>query len=170
MAINLCAFPTFIAHLLSRKKCTTALLGFSLFEMSLATIDSWCFVPLNWTHLCIFAVLRAGSHVYWCVFFALSNPDNTAGIRTQRSGFNRHEQNMYLLPIRVVDSGPPPLSSTGTLTIYVCSCDTGERAEVGAAPLLALSPSKAATSAAHERSSWAPFLLQKAIEWLLCSS
>ncbi|XP_075880949.1 cadherin-22 [Nelusetta ayraudi] len=50
--------------------------------------------------------------------------DNTAGIRTQRSGFNRHEQNVYLLPILVVDSGPPPLSSTGTLTIHVCGCDT----------------------------------------------
>uniref|UniRef100_A0A8C2J1F6 Cadherin-22 n=1 Tax=Cyprinus carpio TaxID=7962 RepID=A0A8C2J1F6_CYPCA len=50
--------------------------------------------------------------------------DNTAGIRTQRSGFNRQEQNVYLLPILVVDSGPPALSSTGTLTIHVCGCDT----------------------------------------------
>uniref|UniRef100_A0AAR2LDL2 Cadherin-22 n=1 Tax=Pygocentrus nattereri TaxID=42514 RepID=A0AAR2LDL2_PYGNA len=50
--------------------------------------------------------------------------DNTAGIRTQRSGFNRQEQNVYLLPIRVVDSGPPALSSTGTFTIRVCGCDT----------------------------------------------
>lgn len=58
----------------------------------------------------------------------LSGPhlDNTAGIRTQRSGFNRHEQNVYFLPILVVDSGPPSLSSTGTLTIHVCGCDTGE--------------------------------------------
>lgn len=50
--------------------------------------------------------------------------DNTAGIRTQRSGFNRQEQNVYLLPILVVDSGPPALSSTGTLTIHVCGCDS----------------------------------------------
>ncbi|KAG7478316.1 hypothetical protein MATL_G00079110 [Megalops atlanticus] len=50
--------------------------------------------------------------------------DNTAGIRTQRTGFNRQEQNVYLLPILVVDSGPPALSSTGTLTIHVCGCDT----------------------------------------------
>ncbi|XP_041747933.1 cadherin-22-like isoform X1 [Coregonus clupeaformis] len=49
--------------------------------------------------------------------------DNTAGIRTQRTGFNRHEQNVYLLPILVVDTGPPALSSTGTLTIHVCGCD-----------------------------------------------
>ncbi|XP_014850500.1 PREDICTED: cadherin-22 [Poecilia mexicana] len=50
--------------------------------------------------------------------------DNTAGIRTQKSSFNRHEQNVYFLPILVVDSGPPSLSSTGTLTIHVCGCDT----------------------------------------------
>uniref|UniRef100_A0A8C7Y9G6 Cadherin-22 n=1 Tax=Oryzias sinensis TaxID=183150 RepID=A0A8C7Y9G6_9TELE len=50
--------------------------------------------------------------------------DNTAGIHTQRSGFNRHEQNVYFLPILVVDSGSPSLSSTGTLTIHVCGCDT----------------------------------------------
>uniref|UniRef100_A0A671STC9 Cadherin-22 n=1 Tax=Sinocyclocheilus anshuiensis TaxID=1608454 RepID=A0A671STC9_9TELE len=57
--------------------------------------------------------------------FGLSDSvDNTAGIRTQRSGFNRQEQNVYLLPILVVDSGPPALSSTGTLTIHVCGCDT----------------------------------------------
>lgn len=30
---------------------------------------------------------------------------------------------MYLLPILVVDSGPPALSSTGTVTIHVCGCD-----------------------------------------------
>lgn len=42
------------------------------------------------------------------------------------AGFNRHEQNVYFLPILVVDSGPPSLSSTGTLTIHVCGCDTGE--------------------------------------------
>uniref|UniRef100_A0A671WPU5 Cadherin 22 n=1 Tax=Sparus aurata TaxID=8175 RepID=A0A671WPU5_SPAAU len=50
--------------------------------------------------------------------------DTTASIRTQRTGFNRHEQNVYFLPILVVDSEPPSLSSTGTLTIHVCGCDT----------------------------------------------
>lgn len=60
-------------------------------------------------------------------FSLWSHSDNTAGIRTQRSGFNRHEQNVYFLPILVVDSGPPSLSSTGTLTIHVCGCDTGEK-------------------------------------------
>lgn len=45
---------------------------------------------------------------------------------TQRSGFNRHEQNVYFLPILVEDSGPPSLSSTNTLTIHICGCDPGE--------------------------------------------
>lgn len=58
-------------------------------------------------------------------FFA-PRSDNTAGIRMEGAGFNRHEQNVYFLPILVVDSGPPSLSSTGTLTIHVCGCDTGE--------------------------------------------
>lgn len=56
----------------------------------------------------------------------LPPPDTTASIRTQRTGFNRHEQNVYFLPILVVDSEPPSLSSTGTLTIHVCGCDTGK--------------------------------------------
>ncbi|XP_038658958.1 cadherin-22-like isoform X3 [Scyliorhinus canicula] len=50
--------------------------------------------------------------------------ENTAGILTHRNGFNRQEQDIYLLPILVVDSGPPALSSTGTLTIRVCGCDS----------------------------------------------
>lgn len=45
-------------------------------------------------------------------------------MHTQRVGFNRQEQDVYLLPILVVDSGPPPLSSTGTLTIRICGCDS----------------------------------------------
>lgn len=31
---------------------------------------------------------------------------------------------MFFLPILVVDSGPPTLSSTGTLTIRICGCDS----------------------------------------------
>ncbi|XP_067904870.1 cadherin-22-like [Heterodontus francisci] len=50
--------------------------------------------------------------------------ENTAGILTHRNGYNRQEQDIYFLPILVVDSGPPALSSTGTLTIRVCGCDT----------------------------------------------
>ncbi|XP_077192273.1 cadherin-22 [Paroedura picta] len=56
-------------------------------------------------------------------FSLLDFTDNTAAVRTQRPGFNRQEQDLFLLPILVVDSGPPALSSTGTLTIHVCGCD-----------------------------------------------
>ncbi|KAM8798229.1 CAD22 protein, partial [Eudromia elegans] len=57
-------------------------------------------------------------------FSLLDVQDNTAAVHTQRVGFNRQEQDVYLLPILVVDSGPPALSSTGTLTIRVCGCDS----------------------------------------------
>ncbi|NXL91401.1 CAD22 protein, partial [Alectura lathami] len=57
-------------------------------------------------------------------FSLLDIKDNTAAVHTQRVGFNRQEQDVYLLPILVVDSGPPALSSTGTLTIRVCGCDS----------------------------------------------
>nr|XP_008013609.2 cadherin-22 isoform X2 [Chlorocebus sabaeus] len=50
--------------------------------------------------------------------------DNTAAVHTQHVGFNRQEQDVFFLPILVVDSGPPTLSSTGTLTIRICGCDS----------------------------------------------
>lgn len=50
--------------------------------------------------------------------------DNTAAVHTQHLGFNRQEQDVFFLPILVVDSGPPTLSSTGTLTIRICGCDS----------------------------------------------
>ncbi|XP_055084217.1 cadherin-12-like [Periophthalmus magnuspinnatus] len=51
--------------------------------------------------------------------------NNTAGIVTRRSGFLRHIQEEYLLPLVVEDSGYPAQSSTSTLTIRVCSCGPG---------------------------------------------
>ncbi|XP_030068673.1 cadherin-22 [Microcaecilia unicolor] len=75
---------------------------------------------------------QGGHHFYFTLapeatnnrhFTLLDVKDNTAAVHTQRMGFNRQEQDIYLLPILVVDSGPPALSSTGTLTIRVCSCD-----------------------------------------------
>ena len=52
-------------------------------------------------------------------------PDNTAGIVTRRSGFQRRLQEVYVLPVVVEDSGYPAQSSTSTLTIRVCSCGAG---------------------------------------------
>ncbi len=88
---------------------------------------SFIFSNSKMTHIWI-QYINSSVHILSRMFasqtFCLSDSvDNTAGIRTQRSGFNRQEQNVYLLPILVVDSGPPALSSTGTLTIHVCGCD-----------------------------------------------
>lgn len=49
--------------------------------------------------------------------------DNTAWVLTRRSGFRQHEQSTFYLPILISDNGRPVLSSTGTLTVHVCSCD-----------------------------------------------
>uniref|UniRef100_A0A2K6MPW6 Cadherin-22 n=1 Tax=Rhinopithecus bieti TaxID=61621 RepID=A0A2K6MPW6_RHIBE len=57
-------------------------------------------------------------------FSLLDIQDNTAAVHTQHVGFNRQEQDVFFLPILVVDSGPPTLSSTGTLTIRICGCDS----------------------------------------------
>ncbi|XP_056376938.1 cadherin-10-like [Hyla sarda] len=56
-------------------------------------------------------------------FTVQDNEDNTARILTRRNGFNRHEINSYLLPVVISDNDYPIQSSTGTLTIRVCTCD-----------------------------------------------
>ncbi|XP_045152008.1 cadherin-7 [Echinops telfairi] len=56
-------------------------------------------------------------------FSLKDNKDNTALVLTRRNGFRRQEQSVYYLPIFIVDSGSPSLSSTNTLTIRVCDCD-----------------------------------------------
>ncbi|XP_019211396.1 cadherin-12 isoform X4 [Oreochromis niloticus] len=50
--------------------------------------------------------------------------NNTAGIVTRQSAFQRRLQDVYVLPVVVEDSGYPAQSSTATLTIRVCSCET----------------------------------------------
>eukprot|EP00079_Xenopus_tropicalis_P010608 XP_002935630.2 PREDICTED: cadherin-10 [Xenopus tropicalis] len=57
-------------------------------------------------------------------FTVQDNEDNTARILTRRNGFNRHEINTYLLPVVISDNDYPIQSSTGTLTIKVCTCDS----------------------------------------------
>ncbi|KAG7455402.1 hypothetical protein MATL_G00256250 [Megalops atlanticus] len=57
-------------------------------------------------------------------FTLRDNKDNTASILTKRGGFRRREQSLYRLPILIVDSGTPSLSSTNTLSIRVCDCDS----------------------------------------------
>uniref|UniRef100_A0A3B5AJ71 Cadherin 12 n=1 Tax=Stegastes partitus TaxID=144197 RepID=A0A3B5AJ71_9TELE len=50
--------------------------------------------------------------------------NNTAGIVTKRGGFRRRLQEIYFLPVVIEDNGYPPKSSTGTLTIRVCGCES----------------------------------------------
>ncbi|XP_016297156.1 cadherin-12-like [Sinocyclocheilus anshuiensis] len=50
--------------------------------------------------------------------------NNTAGVVTLRGGFKRRSQEIYHLPVVIEDGGLQILSSTGTLTIRVCGCDT----------------------------------------------
>lgn len=57
-------------------------------------------------------------------FKVLLLSDNTAGIVTKRVGFRRRLQEIYFLPVVIEDNGYPPKSSTGTLTIRVCGCES----------------------------------------------
>lgn len=57
-------------------------------------------------------------------FTLRDNKDNTASILTKRAGFQRRQQSMYRLPVVIVDNDTPALSSTNTLSIRVCECDS----------------------------------------------
>ncbi|XP_051468056.1 cadherin-9 [Apus apus] len=57
-------------------------------------------------------------------FSIIDNKDNTAAIMTRRNGYSRSKMNTYLLPIIIFDNDYPIQSSTGTLTIRVCACDS----------------------------------------------
>uniref|UniRef100_A0A8C4TVM7 Cadherin 9 n=1 Tax=Falco tinnunculus TaxID=100819 RepID=A0A8C4TVM7_FALTI len=57
-------------------------------------------------------------------FSIVDNKDNTAGIMTRRNGYSRNKMSTYLLPVIIFDNDYPIQSSTGTLTIRVCACDS----------------------------------------------
>uniref|UniRef100_A0A8C3CCI9 Cadherin 9 n=1 Tax=Cairina moschata TaxID=8855 RepID=A0A8C3CCI9_CAIMO len=57
-------------------------------------------------------------------FSIVDNKDNTAGIMTRRNGYSRSKTSTYLLPVIIFDNDYPIQSSTGTLTIRVCACDS----------------------------------------------
>uniref|UniRef100_UPI00398F4054 cadherin-7-like n=1 Tax=Pristiophorus japonicus TaxID=55135 RepID=UPI00398F4054 len=57
-------------------------------------------------------------------FTVRDNQDNTAVILTRRAGFSRREQAIHYLPILIMDNGTPSLSSTNTLTVRVCNCNS----------------------------------------------
>ncbi|XP_024230541.1 cadherin-10-like [Oncorhynchus nerka] len=57
-------------------------------------------------------------------FTIIDNEDNTARIITRRGGFSQREMNTYLLPVVISDNDYPIQSSTSTLTVNVCACDS----------------------------------------------
>uniref|UniRef100_A0A8C1Z0A9 Cadherin 7b n=1 Tax=Cyprinus carpio TaxID=7962 RepID=A0A8C1Z0A9_CYPCA len=74
----------------------------------------------------------SGHRFYFSLAFSASNnnnftlrdnKDNTASVLTKHADFRRQEQSLYLLPVLIVDSGSPALSSTNTLSVRVCDCD-----------------------------------------------
>ncbi|XP_067857976.1 cadherin-20-like isoform X2 [Heptranchias perlo] len=76
---------------------------------------------------------QGGHHFYYSLapeaannpnFTVRDNQDNTAWILTRRGGFKHQEQGTYYLAILITDGGLPMQSSTSTLTIRVCGCDT----------------------------------------------
>ncbi|XP_071592734.1 cadherin-9 [Heliangelus exortis] len=57
-------------------------------------------------------------------FSIVDNKDNTAAVMTRRNGYSRSKTSTYLLPVIIFDNDYPIQSSTGTLTIRVCACDS----------------------------------------------
>lgn len=51
------------------------------------------------------------------------NQDNTASIFTRRTGYRRLQQRSFKLGVVISDGDYPMQSSTGTLTVRVCTCD-----------------------------------------------
>lgn len=73
------------------------------------------------------------SQVYFSSFNLLSlslSSDSTASIIARRRRFHRLTQELYEVPVVVWDDGEPVLSSTGTLTLTVCSCQRGTRLKI----------------------------------------
>ncbi|XP_016108572.1 cadherin-6-like isoform X2 [Sinocyclocheilus grahami] len=56
-------------------------------------------------------------------FSVRDNGDNTAGIFTQRTGFGRMHKSTHLVSVVISDGHYSIQTSTGTLTIRVCTCD-----------------------------------------------
>uniref|UniRef100_W5LG74 Cadherin-20 n=1 Tax=Astyanax mexicanus TaxID=7994 RepID=W5LG74_ASTMX len=57
-------------------------------------------------------------------FTLRDNQDNSAWLLTRRGGWSVQTQSVYYLPILVSDGDQPAQSSTSTLTVRVCSCDS----------------------------------------------
>ncbi|XP_075934402.1 cadherin-6-like isoform X2 [Anarhichas minor] len=73
-------------------------------------------------------------------FSVKDNGDNTASILTRRGSYSGLHQSVYLVPVVITDSDYPMQSSTGTLTVRVCTCDRDGNMELCNAEALSSSP------------------------------
>ncbi|KAK7944692.1 hypothetical protein WMY93_000420 [Mugilogobius chulae] len=66
--------------------------------------------------------------------------NNTAAILTRRNSYSRLQQSVYLVAVVITDADYPMQSSTGTLTVRVCTCDRHGNMELCNAEALSSSP------------------------------
>ncbi|XP_056247996.1 cadherin-6-like [Seriola aureovittata] len=89
-------------------------------------------------HKFYFSLASEGTHR--SNFTVRDNGDNTAGILTRRASYSRLHQSVYLVPVVITDGDYPMQSSTGTLTVRVCTCDRDGNIELCNAVALSSSP------------------------------
>lgn len=89
-------------------------------------------------HKFFFSLAPEGA--YRSNFTVRDNGDNTAGILTRRASYSRLHQSIYLVPVVITDGDYPMQSSTGTLTVRVCTCDRDGNFELCNAEALSSSP------------------------------
>ncbi|XP_067460926.1 cadherin-6-like isoform X1 [Thunnus thynnus] len=89
-------------------------------------------------HKFFFSLAPEGTHR--SNFSVRDNGDNTAGILTRRASYSRLHQSIYLVPVVITDGDYPMQSSTGTLTVRVCTCDREGNMELCNAEALSSSP------------------------------
>ncbi|XP_057712774.1 cadherin-6-like isoform X1 [Corythoichthys intestinalis] len=65
----------------------------------------------------------APEEIRYSNFTVKDNGDNTGSIVTRRDSYSRLEQDVHLVPVVISDADYPQQSSTGTLTVRVCTCD-----------------------------------------------
>lgn len=89
-------------------------------------------------HKFFFSLAPEGS--YRSNFTVRDNSDNTAAILTRRTSYSRLQQSVYLVPVVITDADYPMQSSTGTLTVRVCTCDRDGNMELCNAEALSSTP------------------------------
>ncbi|KAI3375372.1 hypothetical protein L3Q82_021865 [Scortum barcoo] len=89
-------------------------------------------------HKFFFSLAPEGAHR--SNFTVRDNGDNTAGILTRRASYSRLHQSVYVVPVVITDGDYPMQSSTGTLTVRVCTCDREGNMELCNAEALSSSP------------------------------